>query len=75
MTKSDLALWEFVRAILAGDVTGVSQLLAASPPLTGASFHTGATRQTAKKYYLDQIGRYVFAGDTALHIAAAAYES
>jgi hypothetical protein len=73
MTKSDLALWELVGAIVAGNATGVSRLLAASPPLASTSFHTGATRQTAKKYYLDQIGRYVFAGDTALHLAAAAY--
>src|SRR4029077_7713244 len=42
--------------------------------LGSAFFHTGATRQTAKKYFLHQIGRYVVAGDTALHIAAAAYE-
>ena len=43
--------------------------------MASASFHTGATRQTAGKYFLDQISRYVYAGDTALHIAAAAYET
>jgi ankyrin repeat protein len=75
MVKSDSTLWKLVRAIVAGDAAGVSRLLAASPPLANACFHTGATRQTAKTYYLDQIGRYVFAGDTALHIAAAAYET
>ena len=74
MVKSDLALWELVRAIVAGDAACVSRLLAASPPLASACFHTGATRQMAKTYYLDQIERYVFAGDTALHIAAAAYQ-
>jgi hypothetical protein len=75
MTTSDLALWELVRAIIASDATGISRLLAASPALASAKFQTGATRQTAKKYYLDQIGRYIYAGDTALHIAAAAYET
>jgi ankyrin repeat protein len=75
MVKSDLALWKLVGAIVAGDATGVSRLLAASPPLANACFQKGATRHTAKPYYLDQIGRYVFAGDTALHIAAAAYET
>jgi Ankyrin repeats (many copies)/Ankyrin repeat len=75
MTESDLALWELVRAIVGGDAAGVSQLLAASPLLASARFHSGATRQTAEKYYLGQIGRYVVAGDTALHIAAAAYET
>jgi len=75
MTKSDLALWELVRAIGAGDSGSVSRQLAASPSLASACFHIGATRQAAKKYFLETIGRYVFAGDTALHIAAAAYET
>ena len=75
MTESDSALWELVRAIIEGNTTGVSRLLAASPPLASAGFHMGAARQTARKYYLDQIGRYVFAGDKALRIAAATYET
>lgn len=75
MLKSDLALWKLVGAIVGGDAAGVSRLLAASPPLASACFHIGATRQTAKKNFLHQIGRYVVAGDTALHIAAAAYEA
>ena len=75
MAKSDLALWKLVRAIVAGDAAGVSRLLATSPVLAISHFHTGATRQAAQKYYLSQIGRYVYAGDTALHIAAASYET
>jgi hypothetical protein len=75
VVKSDLALWKLVEAIVAGDVSGVTRLLAASPPLASACFQAGATRQTAKTFYLDQIGRYVVAGDTALHIAAAAYKT
>lgn len=75
MVKSDLALWKLVGAIVGGDTAGVSQLLAASPALASACFHAGATRQTSKKYYLRQIGRYIYSGDTALHIAAAAYET
>ena len=73
--KSDLSLWSLVTAIVAGDAAGVSHLLAATPPLAGASFQEGATRQSEKPYFLDQIGRYVYAGDTALHIAAAAYQA
>lgn len=34
----------------------------------------GATRQTARAHYLDEIEHYLYAGDTALHIAAAAYQ-
>jgi hypothetical protein len=75
MVKSDSALWELVRAIVAGDAAGVSRLLAASPALASACFQTGASRQAAKIYFLDQVGRYIYAGDTALHIAAAAYQT
>jgi ankyrin repeat protein len=34
----------------------------------------GATRLEAIDYYLDQINHYVYAGDTALHVAAASYQ-
>src|ERR1700730_645809 len=75
MVKPDLALRELVAAIVSSDATNVSRLLSASPALASACFQSGATRQTAKPYYLDQIERYIFAGDTALHIAAAAYQT
>ena len=39
-----------------------------------ARFERGATRQDAKAHYVDEIAHYVYAGDTALHIAAAAYQ-
>jgi Ankyrin repeats (many copies) len=71
----DSALMALVRAIVAGDAAVAARLLAASPALAGTSFAAGATRQAAKAYYLDEIGRYVYAGDTALHIAAAAYRT
>ena len=75
MVKSDLALWKLAGAIVAGDVGGVSRMLAESPDLAITCFREGASRQAAKKYFLDSIGRYVYAGDTALHIAAAAYQT
>lgn len=75
MVRPDQALWKLVDAIVAGDAAGVSELLAASPALATACFRTGATRQAAKTYFLDRIGRCVYAGDTALHIAAAAYQA
>ena len=75
MVKPDLALRELVAAIVAGDATIVSRLLATSPALASACFQSGATRQTAEKYFLNQIERYIYAGDTALHIAAAAYQT
>jgi hypothetical protein len=62
-----------VQAIVTGDETNAAQLLAASPGLASARYEEGATRQTAEPYYLHEIERWVYTGDTALHIAAAAY--
>ena len=67
------ALMSLVRAIVAGNATAVSRLVANSPALARAYFDKGATRQAAAAYYLDEIEHYIYMGDTALHIAAAAY--
>ncbi len=75
MADSDQALPELAGAIVGGDANGVSQLLAASPLLARASFRAGATRQAESSYFLDSIRRYIYAGDTGLHIAAAAYQT
>jgi hypothetical protein len=74
MADKDEALRELVNAIVAGDATAVSRLLAASPELAKASFHIGASRQETKNYFLDSVARYIYAGDTAMHFAAAAYK-
>lgn len=74
MSNPDAALTRLVRAIVAADDAAVSGLLAASPALAKAQFEQGASRQTATAYFLDAIGHYLYAGDTALHIAAAAYQ-
>jgi hypothetical protein len=73
VTDGDLR--KMARAIVAGDLTGVAGLLGASPQLATACFRSGATRPAAKTYFLNEIGRYVYAGDTALHVAAAAYQA
>jgi hypothetical protein len=62
-----------VRAIARGDIETVSRMLMDSPDLATASVETGATRADAKAYFLDEINHYVYRGDTALHVAAAAY--
>lgn len=66
-------LLELVRAIAAGDVEKTSRMLKASPRLAGEAMTSGATRQHAREYHLDAIGHYVYAGDTGLHVAAAAH--
>ena len=69
---SDAALMTLVRTIVTAD-TVAFHFLAANPALAKARFEIGATRQTAETFYLDGIGHYIYAGDTALHLAAAAY--
>jgi ankyrin repeat protein len=75
MVDSDVALRKFVNAIVVGDGEGVSRLLAASPELAKESFRAGATRQAEGSCFLDSIKRQIYSGDTALHIAAAAYQT
>jgi ankyrin repeat protein len=72
MAADQSALMALMRVIGVDDAAAL-RLLAASPALAGARVAQGATRQAAKEYYLDPIGHYVYAGDTALHVAAAAY--
>jgi ankyrin repeat protein len=62
------------RSIAAGDVVGAAQLLAASPSLANAQLKHGASRQESTDYFLVEIQHYVYAGDTALHVAAASYQ-
>ena len=60
------------RAIAAGDVERTSRLLKTSPALARQPIAIGATR-IDPAHFLKRIAHYVYAGDTALHIAAAAY--
>jgi ankyrin repeat protein len=69
------AVMMLVRAIARGDADTVRRMLTQSPDLAVASVDVGATRAEAKTYLLDDIGHYVYEGDTALHIAAAAYRA
>jgi hypothetical protein len=71
--SADAALFRLARSIAAGDRAAALRTLAAQPDLVRASFEAGATRQDPHSWFLDAIGHYIYAGDTALHIAAAAY--
>jgi hypothetical protein len=63
-----------VRAIARGNVDTVARRLGDSPELATASVAVGATRADASAFFLEEIHHYVYQGDTALHIAAAAYQ-
>ena len=67
------ALMALVQAVVVGDAGTAARLLAASPALASAYAERGAARHAARAYYLDEIEHYLYAGDTALHIAAAGY--
>jgi ankyrin repeat protein len=67
------AFLEFVRLVVAGDIGQLSRRLAANPALATAQSDVGATRQDAERFFFGEIGHYLYAGDTALHLAAAAF--
>lgn len=67
------SLMDLMRAIAAGDAEAVSRMLNAFPNLASATLGEGATRQGSKDYWVAEIGHYVYKGDTALHVAAAAH--
>ncbi len=73
VADSDAELMVLLQAIVADDTGAVSELLAASPDIAKTPVREGATRQAASEHYLVEIEHYVYAGDTALHVAAAAY--
>jgi ankyrin repeat protein len=70
----DDALLEFFRAIASVERLEISRMLGASPGLAVAGIRVAASRQDPEPYFLKTIRHYVYAGDTGLHIAAAAYQ-
>lgn len=70
----DRTLIELMHAIASLDARASSGLLAASPSLARARLATGATRQSPEPFFLADCSVYVYAGHTALHVAAAAHD-
>jgi ankyrin repeat protein len=68
-------LMSLFRAIASGNDAGVSRLLNALPGLAWEPITIGASRANPESYYLKKVHHYVYSGDTALHIAAAAYRA
>src|SRR5262249_49727641 len=67
------AFLDFIRLVVDGAVDKVSDRLHASPALATMSSPVGATRQEARTFFFAGISHYLYAGDTALHMAAAAF--
>jgi ankyrin repeat protein len=64
---------EFIHLVIAGDTDRVSRRLSAAPALATTALPVGATRQQATDFFFTAIAHYLYAGDTALHMAAAAH--
>jgi ankyrin repeat protein len=73
MPKLRSPFLEFVRLVVNGDMDEVSRRLAASPSFAASAADIGATRQDASTFFFSEIAHYLYAGDTALHMAAAAF--
>lgn len=64
------AFLDFVGVVVDGDVDQVSRHLAGNPALATTPSDAGATRQGASTSFFADIAHYLYAGDTALHMAA-----
>src|SRR6478736_3250377 len=64
---------DFVRLVVSGNIDQVSRHLARHPHLAVTSSEVGATRQESSSFFFADIAHYLYAGDTALHMAAAAF--
>jgi hypothetical protein len=73
MASDDSVLMGFARVVAAGDEAAALALLRETPELATARVEVGASRQETREYYLEGIAHYVYRGDTALHVAAAAH--
>jgi ankyrin repeat protein len=74
VAAGESALMRLVQAIGTTDVNTAARMLRATPELAHGSVDGGATRQEAVSYYFEPINHYVYAGDTALHMAAASHQ-
>ena len=73
MPKVRSIFLDFVRHVVNGEIDEVSRRLAASPSFATASSDIGATRQDASTFFFSEIAHYLYVGDTALHMGAAAF--
>lgn len=73
MPKVESVFLDFVRFVVGGDIDEVARRLAANPDLATARAQVGATRPGATDFFFEEIAHYLYAGDTALHMAAAAF--
>jgi ankyrin repeat protein len=72
--SEDVALLALFAAIADRDHIQVARRLDSAPDLARRPIRIAASRHDSEAYFLAAIGHHVYAGDTALHLAAAAYQ-
>ncbi len=70
---ADHRFLNLVHAIISGNDGRVAEILDASPALVHERAAVGATRNVLDTYFFEAIAHYMYAGDTALHMAAAGF--
>jgi ankyrin repeat protein len=65
-------LMELIQAIVSGDTSQITKLLAAYPHLVHVGLATDAIRGEPNTHFFMEIEHQVYVGDTGLHVAAAA---
>ena len=73
MRTADTAFLDFVRLVVSGSFDEVSRRVTGTPALATTSCEVGATRQSISNFFFADIGHYLYRGDTALHMASAAF--
>jgi ankyrin repeat protein len=66
------AFLDLIQLIVDGDENEVARVLRIQPDLARMASQRGATRQEPTEYFYPEITHYLYAGDTPLHMAAAA---
>ncbi len=66
-------LLELARGVARRDLD-IASRVRACPDLAREVFRAGASRTSPSPWFLDEIKHYVYAGDTLLHVAAAAHD-
>src|SRR5262245_59619944 len=74
MPKVKAVFLDFIRRVVDGEIEEVSRLLASSPALATTASDVGAMRHGSPDFFFREIAHYFYAGDTALHMAAAAFQ-
>jgi len=71
---ADQRFLDLVHAIISGNDGTVADLVDTSPALVREQAAVGATRNGPDNYFFEAIAHYMYAGDTALHMAAASFQ-